>query len=344
MITSGCNLRCHHCLLDCGPPQPGAAVPARVLIKTIREFIAAGISRINIAGGEPLTHPQWMTLVDYAARRSALERVTLQTNGALLDKAALGHLKKFSAERLRLQVSVEGAAARTHDAVRGPGSFAETLRGIRLAVQHGLGSQTQAAFTEMAHNFDEIPELLALLDDIGVSRLVSGTLVRGGRAASSRQLRAPSVSQVRDLLDLYHKDRAFRGRCDRMATVSVIEWYKGRSRPSESVCSCLENPFVTATGRLYPCTMLLAEEYAVAGVFDRALEDIFSEGLPKWAALPGISRRRQERLEACEGCPGRSHCGGGCMGRAFAHSGMLWAPEDRCELRKTVYTWKKPHR
>ncbi|MGD8970445.1 MAG: radical SAM protein [Desulfobacterales bacterium] len=340
MITSGCNLQCHHCLLDCGPPRADSAVPSDALINIIRDFISSGVHKINIAGGEPLTHPEWMRIVDYACCRSEIEQVTLQTNGDLLDEATIRQLTTLTPERFRMQVSIEGASALTHDAVRGSGSFEATFRGIRLAIRQGLGEQTQVAFTEMAHNFHEIPQLLALLDEIGISRLVSGTLVRGGRAATSRQLTAPSTAQACELLDLYHKDRAFRDRYDRIANVSVIEWYKGRSEPADRLCSCIENPFISAAGRLYPCVMLLSEKYAVASVFHRSFEDIISEGLPIWAELPQISRRRMAQLETCEGCSGRLHCGGGCMGRAFAHSGVLMAPEDRCALRKAAYCWK----
>jgi radical SAM protein with 4Fe4S-binding SPASM domain len=341
MITSGCNLKCHHCLLDCGPLRVDSAVPSDALIKIIRDFINSGVHKLNIAGGEPLAHPEWMRIVDFACCRSELEHVTLQTNGVLLDEETIRQLAKMAPERFRMQVSLEGATALSHDAVRGPGSFETTLRGIRLAIRKGLGERTQVAFTEMAHNFHEIPQLLALLDGIGISRMVSGTLVRGGRAAASRQLTAPSSAQARDLLDLYHKDRAFRDRYDRMASISVIEWYKGRSEPAERICNCIENPFISATGRLYPCVMLLSEKYAVAGVFHRSFEDIMSEGLPIWAELPQISRRRMAQLDTCEGCPGRLHCGGGCMGRAFAHSGVLMVPEDRCVLRKAAYCWKQ---
>jgi len=341
MITNGCNLQCHHCLLDCGPPRTDSAVPPETLVKIIRDFISSGVHKINIAGGEPLVHPEWMRIVDYACRQSELEHVTLQTNGVLLDEATIRQLTKLPPERFRMQVSIEGATALTHDAVRGPGSFEATFRGIRSAIRQGLGEQTQVAFTEMAHNFHEIPRLLALLDGIGISRFVSGTLVRGGRAAASQQLTAPSTAQACELLDLYHKDRVFRDRYDRMASVSVIEWYKGRSEPADRICSCIENPFISAAGRLYPCVMLLSEKYAVADVFHRSFEDIISEGLPIWAELPQISRRRTAQLETCEGCLGRHHCGGGCMGRAFANRGVLMAPEDRCALRKAAYCWNQ---
>ena len=340
MITSGCNLQCRHCLLDCGPPRAESAVPWETLIGLVRDFIGAGISKINIAGGEPLAHPDWMKIVDYACRRSELKHVTLQTNGVLLDEATIRRLTKLPSERFRMQVSIEGATALTHDAVRGPGSFEAAFRGIRSAIRHGLGKQTEVAFTEMAHNFHEIPQLLALLEGIGISRLVSGTLVRSGRAATSRQLAAPSSAQACELLDLYHKDRSFRDRYDRMANVSVIEWYKGRSVPADKCCRCIENPFISAAGRLYPCVMILSKKYALADVFHRSFEDIISEGLPIWAELPQISRRRMVQLETCVGCPGRHHCGGGCMGRALAHSGVLMAPEDRCALRKAAYCWK----
>jgi hypothetical protein len=61
-----------------------------------------------------------------------------------------------------------------------------------------------------------------------------------------------------------------------------------------------------------------------------------------WAHIKRISQRRSTELAACQECPGKAHCAGGCMGRAYAAHGDPMTVEDRCQLRKAVYGWKRP--
>ena len=44
------------------------------------------------------------------------------------------------------------------------------------------------------------------------------------------------------------------------------------------------------------------------------------------------------RAPQARDCPGRSHCAGGCMCRAFAGHGAMMTVEDRCALRKVAYS------
>jgi radical SAM protein with 4Fe4S-binding SPASM domain len=83
--------------------------------------------------------------------------------------------------------------------------------------------------------------------------------------------------------------------------------------------------------------MYLNDSVAMGGVHEQSLVSAIDKMLPKWGDLPQISRTRSIALETCKDYPGRLHCGGGCMGRAYAAYGNIMMVEDRCELRKAVY-------
>ena len=95
-------------------------------------------------------------------------------------------------------------------------------------------------------------------------------------------------------------------------------------------------------GKLYPCVMYLNDSIAVEGIHEKSLASAINEILSKWAELPKISNERSDALETCADCPGRLHCRGGCLGRAYAVYGDAMMAEDRCELRKAVYSLE-PH-
>jgi len=342
MVTNGCNLSCLHCWPEsrsCGAAPP---VPADTLKRLIREFVLLGVEEICLTGGEPLTHPDWFEILSFACRQPGLNGVRLQTNATLLTEVDIEALGSIDFKGLTLQVSLEGATAETNDRVRGPGSFKRAFRGLKYLAEAGLGEQVVVAFTETQHNFEDLPRLLELLDGLGIGRLVSGTLVLGGRAARNDHVAPPTPAQYRELLNLYHSDPQFRSRYRKLGNIAPLEWLRGKSYPASEGCICIETPYINADGNMYPCLMLPIDKLAVKDVFLRPLDEVLFEALSIWAELPDLNRRRFFELQACKSCPGRLHCAGGCMGRAYAATGDFMNVEDRCALRKSVYSWKAP--
>lgn len=339
-ITKGCNLHCRHCLLDCQIYGYASPVPAGILKTLIRDFAQIQGESICLAGGEPFTHPEWFDILAFACRTPEFKEIRLQTNGTLLTESEVEALVSLGTEKLVIQVSLDGAEAETHDQVRGAGNFERTIRGMRLLSEAGLGKQTHIAFTEMKHNFGDLPRLLKWVEGLGLGKLISGTLVQGGRAAKTNQIDHPTPTQFRKLLEKYHDDNRFRALYKKFGNIAALEWYEGRLNPSSQVCTCIENLMISADGLMYPCKMLLVDEFAIPGLHENPLTDMLIKALAMWGNLPKISQSRSVDLEKCKECPGKRHCAGGCMGRAYAASGDLMSVEDRCELRKAVYDWK----
>ena len=342
MVTNGCNLSCLHCWPDSRSCDTTPPVPSETIKRLIREFTLLGVEEICLTGGEPLTHPDWFEILSFACSQSGLDRVRLQTNATLLTEVNIEALGSIDFKGMIIQVSLEGATAETNDRVRGRGSFERAFRGLKSLAEAGLGQQVVVTFTETQQNFAEIPRLLELLDRLGIGRLVSGTLVLDGRAARSDQLTPPTSAQYTKLLNLYHSDPQFRSRYKKLGNIAAIEWFTGKSYPESEGCICIETPYIDADGNMYPCLMLPIDKLAVKDVFHRPLGEVLFEVLPLWAELPDLNRRRSAELEACKNCTGRLHCAGGCMGRAYAATGDFMNVEDRCALRKSVYSWEVP--
>ena len=341
MVTGNCNLSCRHCWLNCHTLDSSPPVPAKKVTGAINEFAQLGGARITLTGGEILTHPDWSDILRFSLDHPHIHGVTLQTNAALIAPKQIAELGKMCLDKLTIQVSVDGACAQSHDYIRGRGSFADAMTGIGHLVEAGLGPRMQVAFTEMAHNCSELPQLLKSIDKLGIARLISGTLVKGGRAAGSSHMRLPTPDQYQELIRLYHTDAEFKALYDKKGRISAIEWYKNRTEPAvEGCCNCLQNMFLDTRGSLYPCTMLLLEQFASNSVYDRPMRLVIEESLSKWSDISILSRTRQNTIKSCRQCADKQHCGGGCMGRAATVQGELMAPEDRCALRKAVFRWK----
>ncbi len=336
MITDHCNLECTHCLLECGTEKKKHIVPKNILKNLIKEFYITGGKKILLTGGEPLTHPDYHEILEFA-RGLDFKEICVQTNAVLINDKNICKMKSLPLDRLVIQVSLDGACPESNDFVRGKGSFKAVLNSLQRMVESGLAGNVRIAFTEMKHNYDELPHMLNLVKRLGLRELLSSTLVKAGRSVMNSELSLPSALQVQNLLKKYLNDSPFRKMYEEKGNISAIEWFKGRNDETGSVCTCIKSMFIDSSGRIYPCVMNIDNHIAVYNVHEKGIRQCIRDGLDKWSFLPKLNRKRSESLIKCMGCSGQSHCRGGCMGRASVVNGDPMTVEDRCEMRRAVY-------
>jgi radical SAM protein with 4Fe4S-binding SPASM domain len=312
-----------------------AHVSEQTLSRLIGEFAALGGTGIRFTGGEPLCHPDWLELVRLA-RSYGFAHIFLQTNAMLFTDEQVAALRELDFPGLSIQVSLDGATAATHDLVRGKEAFDWAMAGIQQLVAGGLARRITVFCTEMRHNLAEIPPLLELADVMGIGSVVTGTLIQGGRAAGDPLVAPPGRDQYLRLLDCYDADAGFRELYERIGKVAALEWRTSAPQRTDC-CTFVENPYLTPDGRLYPCVLCHADDFAVSRLFEKSLVEAFTEGVPRWSSLRQISQSRAGAIRECRECSGRLTCAGGCMGRALGSCGDLMAADDRCAMRKTIY-------
>jgi GTP 3',8-cyclase len=146
-VTDRCNFRCSYCMpkevfdKDYQYLPQAALLNFEEITRLTRQFVAQGVRKIRLTGGEPLLRKNLEILVaQLAALRTpegdALD-LTLTTNGSLLAKKA--HALK-AAGLQRVTVSLDGlddAVFRSMNDVDFP--VEEVLRGIEAAQAAGLG-------------------------------------------------------------------------------------------------------------------------------------------------------------------------------------------------------------
>ena len=86
-VTDRCDLRCRYCMAEQMEFLPRAELLAlEELVQLADAFIARGVTRIRLTGGEPLVRRGIETLVRWLGERlgHGLEELTLTTNGTQL--------------------------------------------------------------------------------------------------------------------------------------------------------------------------------------------------------------------------------------------------------------------
>jgi radical SAM protein with 4Fe4S-binding SPASM domain len=167
-----CNLTCSHCYHP-ADSRGSATTPAQradtlALLLAFLDGRPEG-GRLHFAGGEPFACPDLPDLVAAAGARGVGCRVL--SNGTLVSPAQAAALAR--ARVLGVQVSFEGLE-RVHDGIRGAGSFARALRGVRTLRTEGI--QVTLAMTLHQGNLSELGPLAEFAareaDRLYVSRLV----------------------------------------------------------------------------------------------------------------------------------------------------------------------------
>ena len=164
-LTDQCNLACRHCLFAASPTARRALAPEAVR-QGIAEARALGATLFYFTGGEPFVYPGFAALLADLLADAASHAVVL-TNGMLLADH-LAALKALPAERLHLQVSLDGLAA-THEQLRGPKTFARLVANLDAVREAGLAVTLSVAVS--GANVDELPALVEFAAARGIANL-----------------------------------------------------------------------------------------------------------------------------------------------------------------------------
>jgi len=138
-VTDRCDFRCVYCMAENMSFLPKAEVLSlEELDRVCSAFIARGVKKLRLTGGEPLVRRNVMTLVESLSRHlhtGALDELTLTTNGSQLAKYA-AELKAHGIRRIN--VSLDTLDADKFRAITRWGDLSQVLAGVEAAQAAGL--------------------------------------------------------------------------------------------------------------------------------------------------------------------------------------------------------------
>ncbi|MDB5950703.1 MAG: moaA, partial [Massilia sp.] len=188
-VTDRCNFRCVYCMPKEVFDKNYAYLPHTALLsfeeitRIANVFVAHGVEKIRLTGGEPLLRKNLERLVGMlAAIRTPSGRaldLTLTTNGSLLAKKARS-LKDAGLNRVTVSLdSLDDATFKRMNDV--DFAVADVLRGIDAAHEAGLGpikinmvvkaGMNDQEIVPMARHFKHTPYILRFIEymDVGAS-------------------------------------------------------------------------------------------------------------------------------------------------------------------------------
>ena len=255
-VTDRCDFRCVYCMSENMTFLPKADVLSlEELDRLCSAFIAKGVSKLRLTGGEPLVRRGIMTLVDSLSRylaSGALKELTLTTNGSQLAKYA-AELKSLGIERIN--VSLDTLDADKFRAITRWGELDKVLAGIDAAQAAGLHVKINAVALKGV-NDEDIGDLLAWAHGRGMDLTVIEVMPLGDVGEARLDQYMP-LSMVRSrLAERYTlEDIAFStGGPARYVRVKETGGRLGFITPlTHNFCESCNRVRITCTGTLFMC-------------------------------------------------------------------------------------------
>lgn len=199
-LTDGCNLACQHCWIT--PTCVNGAVAAACLDferleAAVAEAKPLGLNSVKLTGGEPTLHPEFLRIADFLAGSGL--RVTMETNGTLIDSQMAHHLYEVS-KLSHIAVSLDSPEAEQHDRFRSKkGAYDATVQGLRHLVDAGF--KPQIIMSVYRDNYDRVETLIELAVQLGVGSVKFNPITASGRGATMHaQGLGLSFEQTMDLV------------------------------------------------------------------------------------------------------------------------------------------------
>jgi GTP 3',8-cyclase len=255
-VTDRCDFRCVYCMSEHMTFLPKKdLLSLEELDRLCSAFVAKGVKKLRITGGEPLVRKGIMTLFQSLSRHlesGALEELTLTTNGSQLAKFA-ADLKACGVRRVN--VSVDTLDPKKFKEITRWGDLAVVLDGIEAAQKVGLKIKLNAVALKGV-NEDEIETLMRFAHERGADLTLIETMPLGDIEGDRTDQYLPlSVVRARLMDKFTLEDNPYRtGGPARYVTVKETGGRLGFITPlTHNFCESCNRVRVTCTGTLYMC-------------------------------------------------------------------------------------------
>ena len=190
--TRACDLACVHCRAKAQSLPLSGELSREEGLALLDEIADMGAKVCVLSGGDPLKRTDLLDLIRYG-KSKGLRMATIPAATPLLTRDVVQALKHAGLDQMAL--SLDASTLEAHDQFRGvPGAFQKTMEAVQWAHEVKLPLQINTVMSQ--HNFDEVDQLIELVQRFGVVFWEVFFLVPVGRGAEIPGLSAEQYEQV----------------------------------------------------------------------------------------------------------------------------------------------------
>lgn len=318
-ITGRCNLRCKHCYMV----EYNKDLEEDDLIEIFNQIKAFLIGNnftghVNFTGGEPFLTEHLWGLMDLCEENEI--SFGILTNGTLIDEGIACKLQTYKKLRF-IQFSLEGSA-KTHDYIRGKGSFQKTAKAIKLVNTYGI--QTMVSFTASKNNYKELAKAVRICRRWQVKRFWTDRLVPLG----SNELDMMTNEDFKKYLRVLDRESK---KSKLLARIGINTTNVHTNRAMQFLCSTSTDSYICSAGKsllailedgtLLPCRRL---PWELGNLLEDNLSNIYDKSnmvnMLKGDCIP----------DECKNCFNAKICAGGAKCITYAIYGDIGHRDYNC--------------
>jgi radical SAM protein with 4Fe4S-binding SPASM domain len=318
-----CNLRCAHCyqenyVVDDLPLEKLLGIAGQIST-ALKKWNMLG--RISLTGGEPFLSPHLPNLVNYLENDPSIKQFDILTNGTCITQRHVDMLKQ-SRKLHQIQISIDGATERSHDAVRGLGTFKTVLQAIKRLKESDL--EVSFMFTLMKQNKDDAIQVIDFAEACGVNAITIERVTPCGHSNISDLLTTEEVKKIYEAVTL-RANYASEDLTVRRLRPLWINTAHLNANPKNKIGGFCPAGFTSLAilwdGTVLPCRRL-----------DIPIGNILTEGLFKiWydSDILWEIRDKSNLKGKCSDCKNVERCGG-CRAIAYETTGDYMGEDTQC--------------
>lgn len=255
-LTDRCDLRCFYCMAERMVFLPKKDLLSfEELAHVCDGFIARGVRKIRLTGGEPLVRKDFMTLVEHLAVHldaGRINEVALTTNATQLHKFAQP-LKDAGVKRVN--ISLDSLDPLAFNRITRGGNLARVLEGIDAGLDAGLKLKINTVVLKN-DNASEIPAMAQWAHARGIDMTLIEVMPMGDTGENRYDQYIPLL-EIRENLErqwtLTDTPESTGGPA-RYVDIAETGGRLGFISPlSHNFCASCNRVRVTCTGKLYMC-------------------------------------------------------------------------------------------
>ena len=261
-VTDRCNLRCTYCMAEEMTFLPKQQILSLEELRDVAAaFVALGVNKIRLTGGEPLIRQDILKLVGSLSRLSGLDELTMTSNGIMLPAMAQSLQE---AGLSRINISIDSLRAERFKTLTRVGNLDQVLAGIQAATEAKFQRVKLNAVILAGFNDDEVLDLARFaiereMDISFIEEMPLGEISSHQRATT--QITSDTIREQLSREFTLIDSAETTGGPSRYARVANTESKIGFISPlSNNFCSTCNRVRLTAEGRLLLC---LGNEHSV---------------------------------------------------------------------------------
>ncbi len=313
-VIDRCNFRCVYCM----PRETFGAnhqfLPSKKIlsydeIETIaRQFVALGVKKIRLTGGEPLVRPKLPELVSRLAKLPGLDDISLTTNGSLLTRENAQQLKDAGLNRITISLDalddatfmaindVKFPVQQVLDAIENTNTVGFDSIKINMVVKKGINEHSVLPMAEFFRGTGHTLRFIEFMD-----------------VGNSNQWQADAVLSVKEIVELIDARFPIEPMEANYPGEVAQRWRYRDGEGEIGIISSITQPFchsctrarVSAEGQLYTCLFATQgndlRQRIREGMSDEQLRDflasVWSQRTDRYSELRNLSTTQFPKIE-----------------------------------------------